>query len=980
MNNNSKVIIKRRINGTTLALAWVFLLVLPAFILNFSLNRLFKFTEDTNSRIMRSRLPIEMEIFQNDVLINHFLDREISRFFASIPKERLLDRAPTLASEFNRKTGIQPAAIIIHGPDTAKIVSNDSFPQFFRLIERIPIALTLKYFISRNKQPLLNFFETKNEIRNRSYQNDNSWKKLIKDSDKFWQRHFGLIAELPLIAEQTAQTVSAKLGGTAYFYYHPVFEGSGRSKKVRAGVMLIIRGSEIRLEKVLKSSLKATDHELVRSISFFSKDVDDVSRVNLDIKLSSFTTDLNGTHLQAPIPQSLAVHSIQKGAFFPRNIDGFRSKIPLLKVSIPKTSLEHPLKKFSSHISFFVKLLCGFGLILILRIYFYGFEIHAGVRPKVVIGILLVSFLPMTLLVASYKTWREFDRRLLQVEIENAMKSHSGLIRKNFDSYLLNLQKKTIELAADIGMRSKFGENELKEFNKDWSKNSIAQAIFLDRPNVEELVFTNDKNSCGYAIDREEDFFRKLLARIFINAGLFKKSSGDRTADFSKFKTETQFGSSSEFLNSILNSYGRLSDIVLFDNLNSYSVAKVESHDEKKFLGSVCLRYNRKRLVQDFVKEFAGKANPVNEISRFSMKNAFFTFDKELSGYKIECLSKNLKHDQMLKQLHIACQLNASFVTFDNGQPVYIDYLPRFPMLIVTGAWKPRQRENNYVSIVFLIYGFMLVIFVYSLFGKIYVEPVSKFASMANQVMQGNFNAKTSIKTGDEFEDLKNAFDSMLDGVIQKEKLFQFVSEDVVEAVKAFDDRALLPGGERLEATIIFSSIADFDGLVDRLAANELMSLLDVFISAGDRVAKATGGKLDKVIDNTLMFVYRSGANDDNHATTACHAALILTEELRQAGITTYTGISTGSVLSGRIGSYNGKLDFTVIGDAVNMAARLKEQAKKTSGTGIIIASSTIRKSKGRARVAFIERVAIKGKTRRYPIYELIGLRLNHKP
>lgn len=89
-----------------------------------------------------------------------------------------------------------------------------------------------------------------------------------------------------------------------------------------------------------------------------------------------------------------------------------------------------------------------------------------------------------------------------------------------------------------------------------------------------------------------------------------------------------------------------------------------------------------------------------------------------------------------------------------------------------------------------------------------------------------------------------------------------------------------------------------------------------------------------------------------------------------------YTGIASGRVISGKIGSYSGKLDFTVIGNPVNSAARFKAEAKKgTVQTGIIISGETIRLTKGKAKVKFLRRVQIKGKTRKYNIYELLEIR-----
>jgi class 3 adenylate cyclase len=104
---------------------------------------------------------------------------------------------------------------------------------------------------------------------------------------------------------------------------------------------------------------------------------------------------------------------------------------------------------------------------------------------------------------------------------------------------------------------------------------------------------------------------------------------------------------------------------------------------------------------------------------------------------------------------------------------------------------------------------------------------------------------------------------------------------------------------------------------------------------------------------------------------------LELVEKVKKAGLPNlYTGIASGKVISGKIGSYSGKLDFTVIGNPVNLASRFKTESKKgTEQTGIIISGTTVGLSKGKAKVKYLRRVAIKGKSRMYNIYELVGIR-----
>lgn len=979
--NNSKIIVSRRLSGIILFLSWLLLLAFPAFILSFSLESLFKVTQDTNSYINKSKLAIEMEMFQDDVEISHFLDRELGKFFENASESSLLDWAPRLADAFHAQTEISASGIIIHGEDTARIASFFYEPAFKKLISRMPKNLSLKYFASRNNQPFLKFFDPRNEIRNKPYKSQSGWNKLTRDMNGFWQRHFGLIAELPLIAGKTSQSISSKLGGPVYFYYHPVYAGAGPNRRVKAGVLLLIKGRAIIGDMLMRKSLNSVDKTLVRGLSFFSNPVSDTSEVDLQQKLSSFTTDLEGVHLQVPVPQNLAVHMIQRGGLYPQAYHRLCRNIPLLKVSLPMKNLEHPLKKHSAKISFLIRFLIGIGLVLCLRIYFFGFEIRAGVRQKVVIGILLVSFLPMTLLLASYQTWREFDQRLLQVEIENAMRKNSGALRKQFDSQLLKLQKKTLDLANQIGLYASSSKSGLQKFLYDRFIKTFAQDMFLDRPDLEPAMFSNNRNSFGYKTGRDEEFFRRMTMKIVIDTGAFGKSTTGLSETSAPVRVEGPFKAEPELLNSILNSFGRLVEFPLFANLNSYSVAKILLPDDNSFYGFITLRFNREQLVSNFASELLKKPDLKTEYSKFSLQSSIFAVSKARDEYKTDCLTSTFDHAEIEKQLTLACQINSSFSFNTKKTVAFIDYIPRFPMLIVTTANVfPDSRSGGSFSFFFLIYGTVLIVFIFNLFGKIYVEPIAKLAFLAERVGRGDLRTEEGLTTGDEFQDLKIAFDSMLAGVIQKERLLQFVSEDVANAVKSSTDENLQPGGERLEATIIFASIANFELKISQMDGDDLMGLLDRFISAGDKVARSTGGILDKVIENTLMFVYRSREEEDNHAIKACYAAILLNKELAEVGIVAHTGISSGSVLSGRIGSYNGKLDYTVIGDAVNMAARLKIQAHKATKSHIVIAPSTIRKTKGWARVKFIERLPIKGKSREYPIYELVDLRDRQAP
>ncbi|HPT48480.1 MAG TPA: adenylate/guanylate cyclase domain-containing protein, partial [Candidatus Rifleibacterium sp.] len=225
-------------------------------------------------------------------------------------------------------------------------------------------------------------------------------------------------------------------------------------------------------------------------------------------------------------------------------------------------------------------------------------------------------------------------------------------------------------------------------------------------------------------------------------------------------------------------------------------------------------------------------------------------------------------------------------------------------------------------------------------------------------------------------ERLNRSFAGLVKGLQQRNMLKDYVSSDAFSDISSSAGPSLSPGGEYCEATILFAAIKDYHRLAAASSPQQTVELLNRFISMGDRIVKEQGGSLDKIINHTLMLVFREIPDEaESHALRAARTALRLAE-VAQSELTTgiYAGIASGTVISGKIGSYKGKLDFTVIGNPVNLAARLKTEAA-TSNSGLIVSGSTMRLLKGRGKVNFLRRCSLKGKAREYNIYELYDLR-----
>jgi adenylate cyclase len=164
-----------------------------------------------------------------------------------------------------------------------------------------------------------------------------------------------------------------------------------------------------------------------------------------------------------------------------------------------------------------------------------------------------------------------------------------------------------------------------------------------------------------------------------------------------------------------------------------------------------------------------------------------------------------------------------------------------------------------------------------------------------------------------------------------------------------------------------------------------MTALLNAYFTRMDGCIRLSHGRLDKFIGDAIMAVFRDEGPDRRQAQNACRAALAMRREVERFNrkraaqglfqVETGIGIASGSVISGRIGSRHGRLDFTVIGDPVNLAARVEAESVKGRKTRILLAPSTIRLLKGQGRLEFLGRLPLKGKSRSFSLYELLGMR-----
>jgi adenylate cyclase len=205
------------------------------------------------------------------------------------------------------------------------------------------------------------------------------------------------------------------------------------------------------------------------------------------------------------------------------------------------------------------------------------------------------------------------------------------------------------------------------------------------------------------------------------------------------------------------------------------------------------------------------------------------------------------------------------------------------------------------------------------------------------------------------------------------------VSPQVAEKILE-DPEKLKLGGERVTATVLFSDIAGFTEISESREPEEVVSIVTRHATEMSRILFKHGGTLDKFIGDAIMAIWGSPVKDEDQALHACLAALemqkrmeTLADEIVIPGyrLSMRVGINTGLVMAGNMGSED-RFDFTVIGDNVNLAARL-EPLNKLYGTKIMISEFTREKLGDRLKVRELDSVRVKGKKKVIRIFELTG-------
>ena len=298
----------------------------------------------------------------------------------------------------------------------------------------------------------------------------------------------------------------------------------------------------------------------------------------------------------------------------------------------------------------------------------------------------------------------------------------------------------------------------------------------------------------------------------------------------------------------------------------------------------------------------------------------------------------------------------------------------------ILAAIQRSYDENNENVLQFrkLLIQFYSLVIALSLIAVIYLarsitNPLSHLANAVKRIEAGDYAKQVAVRSRDELGELADSVNSMASGLAEKEKvrdlLGKVVSHQIAEELLS---NPVELGGEERTATILFSDIRGFTSFCEDLPPQKVLEELNKVLSCISNIVEAHNGVVDKFQGDAVMALFGAPVSSRDDAANAMAAGLEIIAEVGSAEnpLSACVGINTGLVVAGNLGSAN-RLNYSVIGDAVNLAARLESLTRLYNVANIVSAASKA------AAPDFVyrelDKVQVVGKNKSVNIYELVG-------
>lgn len=751
------------------------------------------------------------------------------------------------------------------------------------------------------------------------------------------------ITDLPKILGACLEIYTTSFGSQRIYFY---LNGSRQGKHILGGYFIAFASKNVSSAKILARAKKQSDiysREIVKG----SKPVE---HRYADDKEHAYLV----RHLPEPFQAHISINSKSLG-FSDLNYYG-------LKVSVQNSKLKERLENYSILSSLLQKATLLLIYTLINFFYFNGFNLKGRLRKKIIFISGLIILLPYVLV--GYFSGLILDGidKIRLREVETAAECKMYEISRYMKDMLLRRQLTAIEAKKNI--------NRFLIDNPKHTLNSYDIKKQLPKTLNNETFFVLLKNGAsafllrGEAERKDSEKFARFLAFKCLNslAVLEKSEQNSREVDLANLAAGFLSGTKRRYTdgNSLAFESCTIKDVAhmsIFWRMFYFILAG----SPEDLQGAIGISFV-------FLADLHSFGNFLNQLS-YDYQN-FFRVAEEFHSHSFavgmldargelwtrwpELMTSKNKEKQLLN--YVAKENFSGSKTQKDGnkiQTMIWKYEPGDPHLY---AGVTESNPDLWVIYMFNllplaggVFSFLSLFLLADFLWELFVRPVKEFIPALDKISEGQYHTRIEIARTDELGLLADSFNSMSEGLEQREKMRRFVSEKLLETVE--QDKTEQARSQENELSVLISDIRNFTSLSEKNSPEEIVSLLnDYFTEMEDAIIKF-GGSVERFIGDAVVAVFYPEPEAKNQAQRAVNAALAMREKLRTLNekrklqgkfeIENGIGIVTDVALSGVTGGKSGRQVFMIIGSAVKKAHELESLTAEISDNKIAVCRKT---------------------------------------
>ena len=404
------------------------------------------------------------------------------------------------------------------------------------------------------------------------------------------------------------------------------------------------------------------------------------------------------------------------------------------------------------------------------------------------------------------------------------------------------------------------------------------------------------------------------------------------------------------------------------------------------------------------IKSGDGFSHTLTALVRQSRFTKAFNESDLITSFMVDRKGKLLAHPDAAR---VAAHENVAYLGvvkqllegFNNGQTRYTDptskevRLGGFKMVGFGGLGVVAEvaeakafeaaRKVQYRSVLIALIVMSIAFLTGYIFSGTITSPLKQLTEAARKISEGDFKINLKPRGRDELATLSTTFNEMALGLQERDRVKdtfnKFHNKEIADQILSGEVKL---GGERKEATIFFSDVRGFTGMSESMEPEQVVEMLNEYMTRMVAIIRAHGGIVDKYIGDAIMAIWGvpiGKPNDNYNAILAClemRKDLAKLNELRisrgQVALKIGMGLNRGSVIAGNIGS-NEKMEYTVIGDSVNLASRM-ESMTKTYGSDFLISKNVYEPVADRFIFKQDKSAHVKGKSEPIEVYRVLGI------